>query len=59
MLNMGFKEDIEFILKNTPNRQSIWLFSATMPQEIRQVSKKYMNMPLKSQLAKQMKALQI
>src|SRR3984893_8657939 len=37
MLNMGFKDDIEFILKNTPNRQSTWLFSATMPTEIRQV----------------------
>src|SRR5688572_15782823 len=35
MLNMGFKDDIEFILKNTPKRQSIWLFSATMPAEIR------------------------
>jgi ATP-dependent RNA helicase DeaD len=29
MLNMGFREDIEFILGNTPNRNSIWLFSAT------------------------------
>jgi ATP-dependent RNA helicase DeaD len=45
MLNMGFKEDIEFILQNTPNRQSIWLFSATMPYEIRQVSKMYMDKP--------------
>ncbi len=45
MLNMGFQDDIEFILKNTPNRQSIWLFSATMPTEIRKVSKKYMNEP--------------
>src|SRR6185295_14185455 len=45
MLNMGFKDDIEFILKNTPNRQSTWLFSATMPAEIRQVSKRYMNKP--------------
>src|SRR5207247_2003929 len=26
MLNMGFKDDIEFILQNTPNRQSTWLF---------------------------------
>ncbi|HYM92837.1 MAG TPA: DEAD/DEAH box helicase, partial [Chitinophagaceae bacterium] len=42
---MGFKEDIEFILKNTPNRQSTWLFSATMPPEIRQVSKRYMQQP--------------
>jgi len=31
MLNMGFQEDIEFILQNTPKRESTWLFSATMP----------------------------
>nr|MCU0389230.1 DEAD/DEAH box helicase [Chitinophagaceae bacterium] len=31
MLNMGFQEDVEFILKNAINRESIWLFSATMP----------------------------
>ena len=40
MLNMGFQDDIEFILQNTPNRESTWLFSATMPPEIRKVSKK-------------------
>jgi ATP-dependent RNA helicase DeaD len=40
MLNMGFQDDIEFILKNTPNRNATWLFSATMPSEIRRVSKK-------------------
>lgn len=45
MLNMGFREDIEFVLQNTPNRQSTWLFSATMPSEVRQVSKKYMDQP--------------
>jgi ATP-dependent RNA helicase DeaD len=45
MLNMGFQEDIEFILQNTPKKQSTWLFSATMPPEIRRVSKKYMNNP--------------
>jgi len=52
MLNMGFKEDIEFILKNTPNRQSTWLFSATMPPEIRQVSKRYMNNPFEITIGK-------
>jgi ATP-dependent RNA helicase DeaD len=52
MLNMGFKEDIEFILKNTPNRQSTWLFSATMPAEIRQVSKKYMDKPFEITVGK-------
>jgi len=45
MLNMGFREDIEFILQNTPQRDSTWLFSATMPPEIRKVSKKYMQQP--------------
>jgi ATP-dependent RNA helicase DeaD len=45
MLNMGFQEDIEFILQNTPKREATWLFSATMPPEIRRVSKKYMQQP--------------
>ncbi|TAH08820.1 MAG: DEAD/DEAH box helicase [Sphingobacteriia bacterium] len=45
MLNMGFQDDIEFILKNTPQRDSTWLFSATMPTEIRKVSKRYMKDP--------------
>lgn len=45
MLNMGFQEDIEFILQNTPRRDSTWLFSATMPPEIRNVSKRYMKSP--------------
>ncbi len=52
MLNMGFKDDIEFILQNTPNRQSTWLFSATMPPEIRQVSKKYMDKPFEITIGK-------
>jgi ATP-dependent RNA helicase DeaD len=45
MLNMGFQDDIEFILQNTPKREATWLFSATMPPEIRRVSKKYMQQP--------------
>lgn len=45
MLNMGFQDDIEFILQNTPQRDSTWLFSATMPPEIRNVSKRYMQEP--------------
>jgi ATP-dependent RNA helicase DeaD len=45
MLNMGFRDDIEFILQNTPNKQSSWLFSATMPDAVRQVSKRYMTNP--------------
>lgn len=52
MLNMGFQDDIEFILKNTPNRESIWLFSATMPAEIRKVSKRYMREPVEVTIGK-------
>jgi Superfamily II DNA and RNA helicases len=52
MLNMGFQEDIEFILQNTPNRQSTWLFSATMPPEIRRVSKRYMKDPVEVTVGK-------
>jgi ATP-dependent RNA helicase DeaD len=52
MLNMGFQEDIEFILQNTPRRDSTWLFSATMPPEIRQVSKRYMQEPVEITVGK-------
>ncbi|MEN9952362.1 MAG: hypothetical protein RLZZ520_630 [Bacteroidota bacterium] len=52
MLNMGFREDIEFILGNTPNRNSIWLFSATMPAEVRQVSKRFMTTPAEVTIGK-------
>src|SRR6187397_2867540 len=52
MLNMGFQDDIEFILKNTPNRESTWLFSATMPPEIKRVSKKYMKAPVEITVGK-------
>ncbi len=52
MLNMGFQEDIEFILQNTPQRESTWLFSATMPAEIRQVSKQYMKEPVELTVGK-------
>jgi len=52
MLNMGFQDDIEFILKNTPKRESTWLFSATMPPEIRKVSKKYMKDPVEITVGK-------
>ena len=46
MLNMGFKEDIDEILSHTPESRVTWLFSATMPAEIRRIVKKYMDAPL-------------
>lgn len=45
MLNMGFRDDIDFVLKNTINRESIWLFSATMPPEVRAIAKNFMESP--------------
>jgi ATP-dependent RNA helicase DeaD len=45
MLNMGFQEDIDSILSTTPDEKKTWLFSATMPAEVRRISKKYMEDP--------------
>ncbi len=45
MLNMGFKEDIDKILSCIHAKHSTWLFSATMPAEIRKLIKKYMEHP--------------
>ena len=46
MLKMGFKEDMDEILSHTPEEKSTWLFSATMPGDIRRMVKKFMNDPL-------------
>jgi ATP-dependent RNA helicase DeaD len=45
MLNMGFKEDIDHILAETPEEKNVWLFSATMPREVRAIAQAYMNHP--------------
>ncbi|QEM13926.1 DEAD/DEAH box helicase [Mucilaginibacter rubeus] len=45
MLNMGFQEDIDSILSTTPEEKKTWLFSATMPAEVRRIAKKYMDNP--------------
>ena len=45
MLNMGFKEDIDKILSYTHEDKMTWLFSATMPKEIKKIVKKYMEDP--------------
>ncbi|WP_036678306.1 DEAD/DEAH box helicase [Daejeonella oryzae] len=45
MLNMGFQEDIDIILSTTPEDKKTWLFSATMPTEVRRIAKKYMTDP--------------
>lgn len=43
MLNMGFRDDIDFILKSTLARQYTWLFSATMNNEVRGIAKRFMS----------------
>ncbi len=45
MLNMGFLEDVEFVLANTPADKQIALFSATMPQPIRRIADQYLKEP--------------
>ncbi len=45
MLDMGFIEDIESILSMTREDRQTMLFSATMPQEIRELSEKYLSEP--------------
>lgn len=45
MLDMGFIEDVEFILQRTPPRRQMSLFSATMPRSIVQLSQRYMSEP--------------
>lgn len=46
MLNMGFQEDINNILSTTPATKKTWLFSATMPREVRKIAKQYMTDPV-------------
>lgn len=45
MLNMGFKEDLDYILEATPTERNVWLFSATMPKEVARIAKNYMDSP--------------
>jgi len=45
MLNMGFKDDIETILKETPTERQTVMFSATMPREILNIAKTYQKSP--------------
>lgn len=45
MLDMGFIEDIETILKTTNQERQTMLFSATMPSEIKAIARKYMKSP--------------
>ena len=52
MLDMGFIDDIKWILQRTPEEKQIMLFSATMPQEIVNLARRYMRDPVKIYLSK-------
>ncbi len=45
MLTMGFKDDLDLILSQTPDEKNTWLFSATMPNEVQRIAKNYMSNP--------------
>lgn len=45
MLNMGFQEDLEAILKQVPDSAQTLLFSATMPRQVAAIAGNYMNKP--------------
>jgi ATP-dependent RNA helicase DeaD len=53
MLNMGFKEDLDKILSFTPETKKTWLFSATMPREVRAIMKNYMTDPFELTVGEQ------
>lgn len=53
MLNMGFREELDEILKTTPAEKRTLLFSATMSTEVARISKKYLNNPEQITIGKQ------
>ncbi len=50
MLNMGFLEDVEFIMGQLPQRRQTALFSATMPPAITALARRYMSSPVSIKL---------
>ncbi|MNU14492.1 DEAD-box ATP-dependent RNA helicase CshA [compost metagenome] len=53
MLNMGFRDDIDFILKNAEKKEASWLFSATMNNDVRRIAKRFMNNPKEIAVARE------
>lgn len=50
MLNMGFIDDVKWILEQVPGEQQTALFSATMPRSIQEIAKNYLNDAAKVQI---------
>jgi ATP-dependent RNA helicase DeaD len=55
MLNKGFKEELDAILSHTPAEKLTWLFSATMPNEIKRIVSTYMDNPIEVRINAQTK----
>jgi ATP-dependent RNA helicase DeaD len=45
MLRMGFIEEVEWILEQTPDKRQMALFSATMPKQVERIARRYLNDP--------------
>ncbi len=52
MLNMGFLEDVQFVLERTPAERQVALFSATLPAPIRSIAQNYLNDPARITIKK-------
>ena len=52
MLTMGFKDDLDAILSKTPDHKQTLMFSATMPNAMVRITKKYMNDPVEIKVSK-------
>jgi ATP-dependent RNA helicase DeaD len=53
MLDMGFQEDLEGILAETPEQRQTMLFSATMPSRISKLARQHLNDPVRVTLARE------
>jgi ATP-dependent RNA helicase DeaD len=52
MLNMGFRDELDFILSSAPEERQNLLFSATMPKEVARIASEYMNDPAEVSMGK-------
>lgn len=59
MLNMGFREDIETILSGVPEERQTVLFSATMPPEILNITKKFQNDPIQIKIESSQRTVEL
>ncbi|MEL6937794.1 MAG: DEAD/DEAH box helicase [Cyanobacteria bacterium J06598_1] len=53
MLRMGFIDDVEWVISQTPESRQVALFSATMPNVIRKIAQKYLNSPVEISIKNQ------